>query len=165
MLNYSNTHRRDPNVKKYAFKCALTLASIVIIGFILINYYAIIWYGISTAVQVLCSGISYVFVAIAQFLKPIFSSVGQYLLWFSFLVCLWTLCVFCKIDNDCNQSKDQWTIITIFANSFFLFYTIFYMIYLGLNEDPFSKYMPIYVTFYLYLILSTMVLFKEAERK
>lgn len=154
MLNYSNTHRRDPHVKKYALKCALTLAAIIAVGFILFNYGESIWYGICVVFNGFCSGVATGFVATAQFLKPVFASVGQYILWGGLLVCLWSLCVYCKIDNDCEASKIQWRLIGLSANSLLFLYTILYMVYLNYNEDPFSKYSQLYSFLYFYWVFS-----------
>jgi len=153
MLNYSNTHRRDPNVKKHALKCALTLAAIVALGFILFNYGGAIWYGISTTIEVVYSVVAGGFVATAQFLKPVFSAVGQYMLWACLLVCLWSLCVYCKIDPNCKESIFQWRIIGLGATSFFFLYTLLYMIYLNLNEDPFSEYGRIYAFLWVFMLM------------
>ena len=158
MLNYSNTHRRDPHVKKYALKCALTLAAIIAVGFILFNYGESIWYGICVVFNGFCSGVATVFVATAQFLKPVFASVGQYMLWGILLVCLWSLCVFCKIDDNCEESKIQWRLIALTANSFLFLHTVLYMIYLSHNEDPFSKYYALYSGLYFYWMVSTVCL-------
>lgn len=154
MLNYSNTHRRDPNVGKYALKCALTLACVLAVGFILFNYGLLICQGIISVIGVISSAVATGFVATSKFLNPVFAAVGQYMLWACLLVCLWSLCVYCKIDDNCEESKMQWRLIGLSANSFFFLYTILYMIYLNYNEDPFSKYGPIYGFLWLYVLMS-----------
>jgi hypothetical protein len=161
MLNYSNTHRRDPHVKKYALKCALTLAAIIAVGFILFNYAGAIWHGISASFLFICSGV----VATANFLKPVFSSVGQYILWGGLLVCLWSLCVYFKIDEDCEASKMQWRFFGVSANAFLFIYTILYFVYLNNNDDPFTKYGPFYGFLWFYFIISGMCFVIEHKDK
>jgi hypothetical protein len=165
MLNYSNTHRRDPNVKKYALKCALTLAAIVALVFVLYNYGESIWHGISTIITVICSGVSTGFVATADFLKPVFSSVGQYIVWAGLLVSLWALCVYFKIDENCEASKMQWRLFGVSANAFLFLYTILYMIYLNNNDDPLSKYGQLYGLLWFYLVVSGMCFLIEHKDK
>lgn len=163
MTNNSNTHRRDPHVKKYALKCAFTLATIIALGFILFNYGESILYGIFTVIKVISSGLSAACVSTSDFLKPVFASVGQYIVWFGLLVSLWSLCVYFKIDENCEASKIQWRILGVSANAFSFLYTILYIFYLNNNEDPLSQYVKFYKFLCFYLIVSGMCFVIEDE--
>lgn len=165
MLNYSNTHRRDPHVKKYALKCALTLAAIVALGFVFFNYGESILYGISTVIKVICSGVATGFVATSDFLKPVFASIGQYIVLGGLLVCLWSLCVYFKIDENCETSKMQWKIFGVSANAVLFLYTILYMIYLSNSDDPFRQYGPFFGFLWFYFVISGMCFVIEHKDK
>lgn len=165
MLKYSNTHRRDPNVGKYALKCALTLIGVLAVGFILFNYGLLICQGISSVIEVVCSAVATGFVATSKFFNPVFVAVGQYMLWACLLLCLWSLCVYCKIDANCEESKNQWRIIGLGFNTLLFIYTILYVIYLNYNEDPFSKYGFLYVFLSLYVMMSTVCFIVTEEKQ
>jgi len=163
MLNYSNNYRRDPNVKNYALKCALTLAFAVAIIFGLYNYGMAIWDGISSATLFVWHGVKVGFIATAQFLSPVFSIAGSYI-WGGFLLLsLWDLCVFFKIDKKCEDSKNQWMSIGLIINSLFALYTVLYMVYLNLYDSPNKEYAAFLGLFLFYVMIVNAILVLSEE--
>lgn len=115
MLNYSNTHRKDPNIKSNALKCAITLAIIFLIGFVFYNYNEPILNGLEAS-----------FTATCEFLKPMFKIIGYYILWCFGFASLWSICVFCKIKPDCLESNTQWQKICHVISVSLVIYTMLY---------------------------------------
>lgn len=159
MLNYSNKYRRDPNVKKYALKCAFTLAFIVMLGLLLFNNAAVIWDGITSTTSFVWSCLKTFITVTVKFMTPMFSVMGSYVFWGLWLISLWNLCVFFKIDKKCQESKNQWSSIGIAINGFFLMYTILYIGYLV--QTATDKYQGGHPLIVYYLIITYVILFSD----
>lgn len=144
MLNYSNTHRKDPKTKSNAFWCAVTLSSIFIVGFLLINYYEAVFSGIVYVLSGIWHGISISFVATANFLKPVFESVGGYILSALSFLLLWSICVYTKTEKTCIQSVKDWRNISFSIMTILLLYLALYMVYFDINFERIPKHVQLY---------------------
>lgn len=131
MLNYSNTHRKDPKVKSNAFKCAITLALVFFTCFILFTYDKAILAGLDVFFTGAGHLIANAFMGTVSFLKPMFDSIGIYLLWACVFIWLWSLCVFTKVKADCLESNKQWQKIGHLTSVILIVYCIFYSVSLG----------------------------------
>jgi hypothetical protein len=158
MLNYSNTHRKDPKTKSNAFWCAVTLASIFTVGFLLINYYEAIFSGIKYVFTGIWAGISIAFVSTANFSKPVLAVAGNYIVGILAFAWLWSLCVYSKTETTCFQSIIEWRNICIVINSILLLYLTVYFVYFGINFEKVPAYAHFYLVIYLFGIFSYIYL-------
>jgi len=158
MLNYSNTYRKDPKTKSNAFWCAVTLASIFTVGFLLINYYQAIFSGIEYVLAGIWSGISIAFISTANFFKPVFEVAGNYILAALAFAWLWSLCVFTKTETTCFQSLIEWRNIGIAINTILLLYVTVYFVYFAKNFEYMPSYTASYLAFYLFGFISYIYL-------
>lgn len=158
MLNYSNIHRKDPKTKSNAFWCAVTLSSIFIVGFLLINYYEAIFSGIEYVLAGIWSGISIAFVATANFSKPVLAVAGNYILGVLSFAFLWSFCVYSKTETTCFQSLIEWRNIAVALNSVLFLYLTVYLVYFGLNFERVPSYVQLYPVIYLFVMYSYVYL-------
>lgn len=166
MLNDLNTHQKDTNIAKNALKCAMLLAFIFLTLFILIYYRSSIYSGGLFVLYSISNIITTVFVSSAQILKPVFDSVGIYIIVFSAFVSLWSFCVFSKIHYEFFATSAQWFKISFIALVSSILYNIIYVVYLETSNNPVHNYGGVYALLaIIYTFLLIFLLSEHIDRK
>lgn len=163
MLNYSNTHRKDPKTKSNAFWCAVTLATIFTTFFVLINYYETIFSGIEYIMVSVWSGISIVFISIVNFLKPVLEVAGNYIFAVFAFAWLWSICVFNKTETTCFQSIIEWRNIGVILTTSLLIYVTIYLGYFVINVEKIPDYVRLCTVMYLLGIVAYIDLIGKTQ--